>query len=311
MPDPRLGLPDPGGLILGSVVHDVLQHVVEEAVGADLKRLEDVAGEDGQTVPWPTEDRVKSMALEAAERVAARNGLVASGVAPLLAAQALPVIEVARELEWTTGVAQGVVAAEVKGEVAVGESATVRFRADRVDRDGDSVVMVDYKTGKPLSDAKKPDTRASHLLREVKKGQSLQGVAYALAVPEPLRGEGRYVALRPDIGDTPEEARTTVAAADNDELVAAFCRSVETVVAGWRAGGLVPRVEEPGKSSDKAPKACGHCPVAQACLRTDPGFRRRLVEWMSTDQSQAAEPERSAWNLWWIGIDKPGNGGDR
>ena len=93
--------------------------------------------------------------------------------------------------------------------MTVAKVATVRFRADRLDRDGDTLVMVDYKSSKPPSSAVKEDTRRKHLLREVAMGRSLQAVACALGTPPPLHGVGRYLALKPEIGDAPEEARRT------------------------------------------------------------------------------------------------------
>ena len=307
MPDPRLGLPDTRGLLLGSVVHMVLQRVAEEAVGPSRIPLAELAGAVGRDVPWQDPVQLDAWTAAAAEAVVARNGLAGSGVAPLLAAQARPILEVARAMDWPDGVARGVVAAEVSGEVTVGESATVRFRADRVDRDGDTVVLVDYKSGKPLSLAKGADTRRKHLLHEVATGRTLQAVAYALGTPPPLHGVGRYLALRPQIGDAPEEARRTSVASDDDEMAVAFNHAVGTIVSGWRAGGLAPRVEEAHKP-DKTPPACVYCPVVQACLRSDPGYRRRLVEWMAGEAGSGSEMERAARDLWWLGVDRPDGG---
>jgi len=303
MPDPRLGLPDTRGLLLGSVVHEVLQRVVEETVGRTRASLAELGGVDGQTIPWPNERRLNEMVTTAAHIVAVRNGLAAYGVTPLLAAQARPILDVARSVDWSAGMARGVVAAEVNGEATVDGTITVRFRADRVDRDGDGMVLVDYKSGKPLSKAVKTSTRRTHLLAEVARGRTLQAVAYALGTPPPLRGEGRYLALRPDISDAPEEARSATVASDDDEISAAFGHAVDTIVRGWRAGGLTPRVEEAHKPG-KVPAACGWCPMAQACLRSDTGYRQRLVRWMDGEEETGSEAERAARDLWWLGVDR-------
>ena len=308
MPDPRLGLPDTRGLLLGSVVHDVLQRIVEEAVGREEASLDELAAADGHVVPWPAPEPLSGMAMAAAEAVVARNGLGGTGVAVLLAAQARPILEVARSVDWPEGVAAGVVAAEVGGEVTVNGSAIIRFRADRVDREGDSFVLVDYKSGKPLSAAKGEGTRRRHLLREVAMGRTLQAVAYALGAPSPLGGEGRYLALRPDIGDAPEEARSTTVVSGDEEMADAFNHAVDTIVTGWRIGGLAPRVEE-ALNPGKEPSACGYCPVAQACLRSDSGYRRRLVAWMEREAWSGSEVELAAINLWWLGVDRPNRGG--
>ena len=308
MPDPRLGLPDTRGLVLGSVVHEVLQKVVDEAADRDGDVLTDLSGVRSRGVPWPDSRRLDEMVAAAAHTVAVRNGLAATGVTPLLAAQAHPFLEVARTLDWSDGVAPGVLAAEVSGETKVDGAITVRFRADRVDRHGDDMVLVDYKSGKPLSNAVKPDTRRRHLLAEVARGRVLQAVAYALATTPAQGAEGRYLALRPDIGDAPEEARSTVVRSDDDEIAVAFGHAVNTIVTGWRVGGLTPRVEE-AHNPGKVPPACNWCPVAQACLRSDTGYRQRVVQWMQREVQGESEAERAAHDLWWLGVEQPDRSG--
>ena len=115
MPDPRLGLPDTRGLLLGSAVHLVLQRVVEEAVGPSRIPLGELVGAVGREVPWPDPARLDAWTRTAAEAVVARNGLGGTGVAPLLAAQVRRVLEVARAMDWPEGSARNVVAAEVSG----------------------------------------------------------------------------------------------------------------------------------------------------------------------------------------------------
>lgn len=308
MPDPRLGLPDTRGLLLGSTVHLVLQRVVEEAVGPSRLPLEELVGAVGRDVPWPGPARLDAWTTTAAEAVIARNGLEGTGVAPLLAAQVRRVLDVARAMDWPEGSARNVVAAEVSGDVNVANVATVRFRADRLDRDGDTFVLVDYKSGKPPSSAKKEDTRRKHLLQEVAMGRSLQAVAYALGTPAPLHGVGRYLALKPEIGDAPEEARRTSVTSDDDEMAAAFNHAVATIVSGLSAGGLPPRVEEAHRPG-KTPPACAYCPVAQACLRVDPGYRQRIVSWMAGAGGSRSEVVDSARDLWWLGVVDRSDGG--
>jgi len=94
----------------------------------------------------------------------------------------------------------------------------------------------------------------------------------------------------------------------DDEMADAFNHAVDTIVTGWRIGGLAPRVEE-ALTPGKEPAACGYCPVAQACLRSDSGYRRRLVEWMEREAWSGSEVELAAINLWWLGVDRPNRGG--
>jgi hypothetical protein len=303
MPDPRLGLPDTGGLLLGSVVHEVLQSIVDAKVGRRDVSLTELVESDAHDVPWPAADRLHELVGAAARRVAIRNGLSSAGVAPLLAARAMPVLEIARTVDWPGDLATGVLAAEVNGRVATAGDVEVRFRADRVDRSDASIVLTDYKAGKPVSTAKGETTRRDHLLKKIATGRALQAVAYALAPPSGLRGAGHYVALKPAIGDAPEESRRATVVSEDGEMVEAFNHAVETVVAGWRSGGLIPRVEEPS-SRDTVPQACKWCPVAQACLRNDSGYRRRLVRWLRAEEGSDSEVEAAARDLWWLGVDR-------
>ena len=96
---------------------------------------------------------------------------------------------------------------------------------------------------------------------------------------------------------------------DDDEIAAAFGRAVGTIVRGWSAGGLTPRVEEAHKPG-KVPPACTWCPVAQACLRSDTGYRQSVVEWMQGEVEPESETERAARDLWWLGVEQPDRGGE-
>src|SRR6202035_2360429 len=100
-----------------------------------------------------------------------------------------------------------VLGAEVRGEVAVAEGAGGRralaFKADRLDpgdrEDGGGRRSTDNKPAKPISEAKRPDTRRRHFLARVRSGTSLQAVAYGLAGGP--GASGRYLYLRPDLDE--------------------------------------------------------------------------------------------------------------
>ena len=232
------GCPTRAGVLVGSLVHAVLERIVADRLGRRGDRLDELADAEPVTVPWPDDERLEAMVAQAAESLARRHGLVSLGMAPLLAAQAQPYLAVARP---SSGVLAAAWPASSASRSAVrwpwtGGPSHSRFRADRVDRGETGLSMVDYKTGGPPSKAKGEDTRYEHLLREVARGNALQGVAYALAAPGSA-AEGRYLYLKPELGDAPDQARDVRIASDDAELAVAFARAVRP---SPRCGGRAP-----------------------------------------------------------------------
>jgi len=300
IPDPNFKLPNPDNRLLGEVVHQVLQRIVDGATGSRPASYREALDNEAVAVVWPSQTRLDRLIVDAAERVVFNEGLGGFGLVRLLAARARPVLAVAGEVEWNGASGRnGVLAAEVSGELTVGSGRTIAFRADRLDV---GPTATDYKTGKPPSMAKMPSTRAKHLLAEVGRGRLLQAVAYALAAPAGA-GTGRYVALRPEIGDLPDEVRVTEVAADDESIVAAFRTSVGTIEAALAAGVAFPRVEEP---RGKEAAHCVWCAVAEACKRDDSSFRRRLVELMETNGEAVDSAIDAARDLWWLGREQEG-----
>src|SRR5882757_869713 len=118
---------------------------------------------------------------------------------------------------------------EVEGELDVGDAPGslrhVLFKADRVDRaPGGLVVWTDYKTGKPISSARRPEARRRQFLHRVRRGSQLQAVAYLLGSD----GEsmGRYLYLRPGLDDGQRELAVTTADRDFVEAFAAASAAV-------------------------------------------------------------------------------------
>ena len=226
------------------------------------------------------------------------------GLAALLSARARELLAVARRLEWKDGPLVGVVGVEVEGEARVeGWPGRLAFRADRaVLRDG-SLELVDYKTGKPLSDAKGSDTRRQHLLAKVSRGRMLQGAAYAWAAGAGA-AQGRYLYLKPD-DEWSDEVRVLEVKSEDDELLRALSAAVDAISAARSFGIAFPRVEE---ADGRTAEHCRHCAVAEACRRDDSGFRRGLVSWMSgLDDGPDGEAVTAARNLWWLGFERPGD----
>jgi hypothetical protein len=304
MPDPQLGLPDPKGRLVGEVVHRVLEHIVRDGLGETPEEtLEEVAERPGTLVPWPTDKRLTSILERASHEVAVEAGLGPLGMAALLAARSRPYLEVARRVEWgDEGRLDSVLATEAKGRVDLpGVGRPLRFRADRVDRDGISLCLVDYKTARPASLAQQENTRRKHLLREVSTGRKLQAAAYAAASKDGS-AKGRYLWLRPDIVDAPEEARTAVIGGDQADFAAALAEAVDVVGTAREAGAMFPRVEEVG--SEKRPDHCKYCAVAEVCRRDDSAFRHRLVAWMKSSDSVVEQAEEAARRLWHLGMEE-------
>ena len=128
----------------------------------------------------------------------------------------------------------------------------------------------------------------------------LQAAAYAAASGDGS-ARGRYLWLRPDIADAPEEARTAVIGGDEADYAAALAEAVEAVGGVREAGTMFPRVEEVG--SDKLPDHCKYCAVAEVCRRDDSAFRRRLVAWMESPDPGAEVFEKAARRLWHLGVE--------
>ncbi len=276
-PDPLLVLPSPDARLVGSVVHAVLERVVE-------------AGRD-----WPAAAVIEEWLACEAVTVARREGLALPALAPLLAAGARPFLEVARRVDWPEGRGPELARGEVNGEAMVA-GARVRFRADRVDGAGEARVLTDYKTGKPFADQKKEAVRQAKLLAQVRSGGRLQAAVYAAAAGP--GGAGRYVFLGGGDRFGPEQ-RELMAGGDDAEVREALEEAVAVLLTAWREGAFVPRVEEAGRSVTNP--ACHWCAVREACLRSDSGFRRRLVSWMDSHRPGAADGAAAAAAVWWLG----------
>ncbi|HEY7215576.1 MAG TPA: PD-(D/E)XK nuclease family protein, partial [Thermoanaerobaculia bacterium] len=273
-PDPLGTLPGVNAALLGNVVHATLERIARRPEkprpGTRLRDLTPVA------VAWPREEDLDRMLREEAARLLAEEGIRLPGLARALGERARPMLDVAYEMDWA-GDEVSVLAAEYEDRMDAGEAPGrlrhVLFRADRVDlAPGGLMIWTDYKTGKPVSKARKPETRRRDFLRRVQSGSHLQAVAYLLGSEGESRG--RYLFLRPGLE---EEARELSVTGDDQEFVSAFAAASEAVLAAWEVGSFFPRLVEP--DGRKEPGRCGLCAVAEACLRGDSGSRLRLSHW--------------------------------
>ncbi|HEX4498941.1 MAG TPA: PD-(D/E)XK nuclease family protein [Thermoanaerobaculia bacterium] len=295
-PDPLGALPGVNPLLLGNVVHGALDKIARppgrEGTRGGLRRLDPLA------VAWPEDREVEQLLFEEANRLLGEEGIFLPGLGRALAELARPMLETARDLDWGGG-AVPVLATEFEGELDVGDAAgplrQVLFKADRVDRDaGGLVIWTDYKTGRPISEARRPEVRRSHFLARVRKGSHLQAVAYLLGSEGESRG--RYLYLRPGIPDSGRELAVTNA---DREFTEAFVEASEAVLAAWEAGSFFPRLVE--LDGRKEPGRCGFCAVSEACLRYDSGARQRLFEWTERSLAVPAPEEQALLRVWRLG----------
>jgi hypothetical protein len=295
-PDPLAALPGVDPVLLGNVVHGVLDKIARppgrENVRGNVRDLDPV------TAVWPEGREVEEMLYKESLRLLEEEGIFLPGLARALADRARPLLDTARDMDWSKG-AVPVMATEFEGELDVGEVPGslrhVLFKADRVDKAaGGLVIWTDYKTGRPISTARKADVRRRHFLDRVRKGTHLQAVAYLLGSDG--ESKGRYLFLRPGIDDGERELAVTTA---DQDFIEAFAAASEAVLAAWEAGSFFPRLVE--LDGRKEPGRCGYCSVAEACLRHDSGARQRLFAW--TEAALAALPpeEAALLRVWRLG----------
>jgi hypothetical protein len=299
-PDPLGALPGVDAVLLGNTVHATLDRI-SRPPGREKMRGASVSVRDLAPVPaaWPDERDVQRVLREEARRLLEEEGIFLPGLANALADRAYPLLETARDMDWSGG-AVPVLATEMEGELDVGDAPGslrhVLFKADRVDRaSGGLVVWTDYKTGKPISDARRPEARRRKFLDRVRRGTHLQAVAYLLGSD----GEsmGRYLFLKPGLDDDQRELSVTTA---DQDFVEAFAAASEAVLAAWEAGSFFPRLVE--LDGRKEPGRCGFCSVAEACLRHDSGSRQRLFDWTVETGLDALPPEQAALlRVWRLG----------
>lgn len=273
-PDALDSLPELTPLLLGNLVHRVLERIVAEAVEA-------AEAGAGVQVPWPDDAALEALLRSSAEELVQREGIGLPGFARVLLEAARPLLLPARELEWPApGSPVACTAVEAQGGVDVGcPPRRIHFRADRVDRVAGVPRLVDYKTGRPRTQKK--------LAQDVAHGSQLQAAAYAFG----SEGEGRYLYLA--AGATP--GAVVEAAADDAALRAAFERAVAIALAAFDAGAFFPRLCEPHETGPA--RHCDWCEVRQACLQGDASARARLAAW-SQSSRRRSPAEADALALW-------------
>lgn len=301
-PDPLASLPGIGPHLVGNAVHRALQWLVDE-------------GGTPEGLPRPPQDRVLELTVEAARVTAEAAGLTLPGLQRALGDAALPAVVRALDLDWPHAFAQvTVVGSEIERSVTVrdraGNERRVLFRADRLDRRRGIEVLTDYKTGAPLSRAKRAETRQEHLVASIRRGQRLQVAAYAAGASAGQRAEGRYLFVSPDLAS---EVAVATLAGDDPHWHEAMEAVMAQLLSGWDAGVFFPRLED---ANGREPPWCGSCEVSEACVRGDSEARgglRRLVEAAkkrATSGAALADWEERLLDVWYLdGRDALGDAG--
>jgi hypothetical protein len=304
-PDPLEALPGADPRLLGMLVHRVLEGFARAASGEGPRSLAEARGRAPVAVDWPESKELEARTHSAAREVLDDEGIALRGLEHVLAAQALPYLERARELDWPGAAPLPVVGVEVEGAIvradARGDPREIRFRADRVDAADGDLVLTDYKTGRPISERLKEETRRRNLLEDVGRGRNLQAVVYALAAGG--GGTGRFLFLRPELD--PRAAALAVRA-DAEEFARAFESALGAVSNAWDAGAFFPRLLE--NDLQKENPECERCELAVACLRGDTGSRQRFARWLEDRRSAGealAAPERALLDLWSLHEKRP------
>jgi hypothetical protein len=311
LPDALVELPSADALIIGNLVHYVLQEIVAERLPSGSCTLEEASGRKPIQIPWPETDRLHDLLNRRARDLLRDEGISTPGFERALVDRASACLERAKTLEWPAeGSDVGTLAAEVEGAVTLRDSSgaerELRFRADRVDRAAGALRLIDYKTGRPITDAKRPDTRRRRLLDRVSSGGALQAAAYAMGgtrISDGQVAQGRYLFLSVEV---PEHARIAAVDSEDRDFADAFEHTARVAFDAWDRGSFMPRLVD--STGAKEPPTCRNCAVKEACLRGDSGSRHRLELWLLSARSQCAEmpldAERAALQLWDLGVDE-------
>lgn len=308
VPDPLDALPQIDPLMIGIAVHRVLERIVAAGLGAAVsaspERLEELLDRSARQVGWPEEDLLERLLTDEAEATVRASGVALRGFSRALAAVARPYLEMARRIEWNDGEISSL-GAEVQGALGAaapaGTEHLISFRADRVDRQDDEVVLIDYKTGTLPYTQSRASYRRKRYLKDLASGARLQPAVYAAALAE-RSGRGRFSFLKPQ-REVPEAARTISVASDDADARRPLEHVLSTVLDSWQRGLFFPRLELPGASGNK-PAACNWCRVAEACLQGDSGVRRRMrlgMERLASLGPELDPAERAALlEQWWL-----------
>ena len=307
VPDPLAELPGLDPMLVGTVVHRVLERIADPG-GEAPSSLESARRSTGARNAWPSAERLRRMTAGQAHTVAEERGIPLPAFATLLARLADDYLAAGPRTDWLAGVEPPhTVATEFEAQLEWkardGRRHAIGFRCDRLDRNGEQLILTDYKTGRGTFGTKAKPFDKGRLPAAMRKGRWLQAATYVLAAGGP-EDRGRFLLLHPDLAmaDTPE----VFVGADDEEIRNAFASVADTVLSAWHSGVFFPRLVEPGENRE--PSTCSYCTHAEACMRGDSGARGRLRRWHegSTEDAPPTNLEKLSRELWHLPA-----GGDR
>jgi RecB family exonuclease len=324
LPDAHVSLPSVDPLLMGQLVHHTLEEIAAEQLPETDEPLSVVAQRSPTTLPWPEAAALRKMLNQRAKTLLLEAGISTPGFETLLVDRALEFMEVARLNQWPgPGSEASILGVEVNGSAIVqdlsGAAREIFFRADRVDVVDGHLRLVDYKTGKPVSELKRESSRSDALRKEMARGKWLQAAVYAAGAAQCTEAGavGQYLNLSPH---TAEDARIAEVDFEGDDFIEIFESTAATVFDALDHGSFIPRLIEP--SSGNEPRRCQYCDVKEACRRGDSGARRALEEWADAAKESEAAPasdtdpagetketrsnaQQAALRIWNLGVPKP------
>ncbi len=290
VPDALAELPSATPRLRGTLVHRVLQRIVEEQFEELPGDLEAALRQGPQKLRWPELGAFEALVERCAEDVAQAEGLRDPGFVRLLARSVRGELMRARTLEWEGDAATAVFGAELLGSFLLQDRAgrvrRLHFRADRVDRRGGRLSFSEYKTGRVFARGKEPETRARNLAAMLREGEGLQLPAYLAAGAELVGLDGasaRLVFLR---AGAEEADRVTTLVCSDTRLTESFRAAAGAALEALDHGVRVPRLvdRDPGRE----PERCASCEVSLACLRGESGHRLALAQWREKAMPRSA-----------------------
>ncbi|MEC7987702.1 MAG: PD-(D/E)XK nuclease family protein, partial [Myxococcota bacterium] len=298
--------------VLGNVVHNILEGIVKEQdPNPHIDTLKEKLEYDAFSLSWPQESHLYALFNQEAQKQLQMDKQIWATKSDVIIDIVLPYLQVERELEFSSP--KKCLGAELEGCFFVHANAEggrpvdsgsdrlniwsssqehirIRglFKADRVDRSGDVLQMLDYKTGSVLSTKKKEADRAKEFRSSITKGQKLQPLAYAASLPyyqslypEIQAAQGILVFISPK-QDYPQ--RIFSIDSNDEEELSLLARAVWTSGVAKIIGVHLPRLVRTKSKRDRlgpdhfqGNRWCTNCDYQSACRIGDTAFRRRLI----------------------------------
>jgi len=149
----------------------------------------------------------------------------------------------------------------------------IKVRADLFGVGADGVpVFVDFKTGRPLSDAKTASTRRRHWIDAMRAGRWLQCALYLLQDGLPAASRAYYLFTSDVVTEDASEYMITREEIMSDERIMDKIRHVSAL---HTTGRFLPTLET---QAGTEPIVCQYCDFASACSRGEPRLHDQYRE---------------------------------